>query len=50
MAMTNNKKMVKVIWQIEKDLGRPLTVKELYAIYHGDNSVLSRKNREEVKE
>lgn len=49
MAMINNKKMVKVIWKIEKDLQRPLTVKELYAIYHGDNSVLSKKNREEGK-
>lgn len=49
MALVNNKKMIKVIWKIEKDLGRPLTNRELYAIYHGDNSVLSKKNREEGK-
>jgi hypothetical protein len=43
MALINNKNTGKVIAAIEKKLQRPLTVKELYCILHGDNSVLSTK-------
>jgi hypothetical protein len=49
MAMINNKNTPKVWAEIEKKLGRPLTTKELYRLSQGDNSVLSKKNKEEGK-
>ena len=49
MAAVNRKSAKKLIETGEKQLGRPLTVKEFARLLRGDCSVLSKKNKE-VKE
>jgi hypothetical protein len=51
MAAVNRKTAKKLIETIEKQLGRPITFREFSRLIQGDNSVLSKKNREDgVKE
>jgi hypothetical protein len=49
MAAVNRKSAKRLIETAEKQLGRPLTYKEFGRLLQGDSSVLSKKNREEVK-
>jgi len=50
MAVINRKTTKSLIKTAEKQLGRSVTTRELARLLQGDNSVLSKKNREEVKE
>ena len=47
MALVNNKNFPRILAEIEKKFGRPLTMKELQRLSQGDNSVLSKKDKKE---
>jgi len=46
MASVNRKTAKRLLETVERQLGRPVTLWELSRLMQGDNSVLSKKNRE----
>lgn len=46
MAASNRKTVKKLLETVEKQLGRPVTLRELSRLLQGDNSVLSKKGKE----
>jgi len=49
MAAINRRSAKRLILTVERQLGRPLTFREFARLLQGDNTVLSKKNKEEGK-
>jgi hypothetical protein len=49
MAAVNRKSAKRLLETVEKQIGRTLTIGEFSRLLQGDNTVLSKKNREESK-